>query len=129
MWKEAVAARVKTPLDRRVVGTGVRVAGGNPPAAMAATSRRALSGGLVPADEWAGVEFGANRNKVTTYSMRTPAGTRTVRRHTARQLPARNKSGRVAFAALKEVAPRMASLMAATVVRTVMDEVEKRSGR
>ena len=59
--------------------------------------------------------------------MRTPAGSRSVRRHASRQLPERNKGGRVAFPALKEVAPQMFSLLAATVVRTVLDEVERRS--
>lgn len=127
MWKAAVDRHVHTTLDRKVIAQGARIAAGNPPTAIAASSRRPLDGGLIPTDEWAAIEFGGLRNKVTTYSMRTPAGSRSVRRHASRQLPERNKGGRVAFPALKEVAPQMFSLLAATVVRTVLDEVERRS--
>lgn len=127
VWKGEVERRVRTALDRRVLLPGVRIAGGNPPTAYAANSRRALPGGLVPTDEWAPVEFGGNRGKVTTYRRRNPSGSTTsVTRHTARQLPARNRSGRVVFAALAEVGPRLASLWAATVVRTIYDVFDRR---
>jgi hypothetical protein len=126
VWRGAVESRLRTPLDRAVVGAGVRMKAGNPPAALAAQSGRARRGGLVPADDWAGVELGANRAKVTTYRRRSPGGTmHTVTRHTARQLPARVKGGRVAFPALREVGPRAASLWAATIVRTVLDKIEE----
>ncbi len=126
VWKGEVMSRAKTPLDRAVIGAGVRIKAGNPPAALAAQSGRARRGGLVPADSWAPVEFGANRSKVVTYRRRSPAGkVHTVRRHTARQLPARVKSGRVAFPALREVGPRAASLWAATIVRTILDTLDK----
>lgn len=127
VWVGAVAQHAVTPLDRRVLATGVRIKAGNPPVAVAAQSRRALPGGLRPVDEWAPVEFGANRAKVATYRRRTPGGSSSsVTRHTARQLKPRRSSGWVVFAALADVGPRLASLWAATVVRTVYDAFEGR---
>lgn len=126
VWRGAVESKVRTPLDRAVLGKGARVKPGNPPAALAAQSSRPLRGGLVPVDDWYAVELGANRAKTTTYRRRSPGGkVHTVTRHTARQLPARVKGGRVALRAVREVAGRAASLWAATIVRTILDTVEK----
>jgi hypothetical protein len=127
VWQRGVAERARTSLDRAVLLPGTRIAAGNPPTAIAANSKRRLSGGLVPQDEWAPVEFGGNRAKATTYRRRNPSGSTTsVTRHTARQLKPRNSSGWVVFDALAELGPRLASLWAATVVRTVYDKFEQR---
>lgn len=127
VWKAEVGQRLQTDLDRRVIGAGVRIKAGNPPAALAAQSRRRLRGGLVPAEEWAPVELGANRAKTATYRRTSPKGrTHSVTRHTARQLSARRRSGRVALPAIAELAPRLASLWAATIVRTVLDAAERK---
>lgn len=126
VWRQLVNDRARTSLDRRVLNTGVRVVAGNPPALVAAGSRRRLPGGLVPAEQWQGVEFGANRDKVTTYRRRSPSGgTHTVRRHTARQLPARQRTGRVVFPAVADIAPRIASLWVQLIVRKFSEAVEK----
>lgn len=121
VWRSEVASRARTPLDRATVGSGVRVRAGNPPALLAAQSRRPTSGGLVPAADWPGVEFGAtDRNRRTTYTRRVPGGgTTSVTRRTRRQMPARVRTGRIAYPAVKATAPRMASLWAATAVKTV----------
>lgn len=125
VWRTLVASRARTALDRRVLDTGVRVAPGNPPALVAAGSRRRLPGGLVPAEQWHAVEFGANREKVTTYSRRSPSGgTHQVRRHTARQLPARNRKGRVVHPAVADIAPRLAALWVQLIVRKFSDAAE-----
>ena len=58
-WKSGIAQRAATPLEARVLVPGARVAAGNPPAFVAATSRRRLSGGLVPDAQGGAVEFGA----------------------------------------------------------------------
>ena len=100
VWKQAVASNASTAQDRAVIVKGARVKGGNPPIAVAATSRRPLSGGLVPQDMWPVYEFGGNQNRVTSYESRSPKGTRyTETRHTTRQIARRNKSGRVAYKA------------------------------
>lgn len=126
VWRDAVTGNARTAQDRRVIAQGARIAAGNPPAAVAASSRRRLPGGLVPADSWHTVEFGADRDKVTTYKRRSPSGgTHEVTRHTARQLPPRYRKGRVAYPALREVVPRLASLWVQIIVRKFNEAVEK----
>lgn len=126
VWRGLVADRASTPLARRVLNTGVRVAAGNPPQLIAAGSRRALPGGLVPASDWHGVEFGANPDQVTTYRRRSKnGGTHPVRRHTTRQLPRRTRAGRVVWPAVRDIAPRLASLWVQMVVRKFAEATEK----
>ncbi|MDF9877463.1 hypothetical protein [Cellulosimicrobium cellulans] len=125
VWKSLVQTNAARSLDGRVIVPGTRIAGGNPPAAVAASSRRKLRGGLVPAEWWFAVEFGGNHNKVETYSRRSPKGNRhRVTRHTARQLPRRDPNGRVAYPAFAEFGPRMASLWAQIVVKKYLDAAE-----
>src|SRR5690606_20908093 len=124
VWRGLVAQRARGRFDQLVIVRGARIKAGNPPAAVAATSKRALSGGLVPGDKWYAAEFGADRGKVETYDRRSPSGgTHTVTRHTARQLPARTKRGRVAYAALADIAPRAVSLWAHIIVRRINDDL------
>lgn len=128
VWKSLVAERVSTRMDTLVVAKGARIKGGNPPTMIAASSRRALSGGLVPVAGWSGFEFGSNRSRKTTYSRRNrrSGGTHQVTRNTTRQLPARAPKGRVAHPAAKEIGPRLASLWVQTVVRRVHEAAEGR---
>ena len=94
--------------------------------AIAASSRRALRGGLVPADQWHAVEFGADREKVTTYQRRSPKGNlHRVSRHTARQLPPRRRAGWVAYPALAEFLPRALRLWSQLIVRKYAEAAEK----
>jgi hypothetical protein len=126
VWKSEIEGRARTRLDRRVIGAGVRVKAGNPPAGLAAQSKRKLPGGMVPVEDWTGVEFGSDRGKVTTYTRQTrKSGRVQVRRHTARQMPARSPKGRIAYAALRNIGPRMASLWVQTIVRVFSEAVEK----
>lgn len=125
VWKSLVQANATRRLDGAVLTPGTRIAGGNPPAAVAANSRRTMRGGMVPAAWWHAVEFGANRNKVTTYTRRSPKGkTHKVTRHTARQLPQRTRGGRVIHPAFAELNPRMASLWAQIVVKKYLDAAD-----
>lgn len=126
IWREAVDQHKGRRLDDAVLRKGARVATGARAALVAASSRRALTGGLVPADEWAPVEFGANRAKVTTYRRRSRGGgTHAVTRHTARQLPTRSKGGRVLYPAVKDVLPRIAALWSQTAVRLTFEALRK----
>lgn len=126
VWRGLVEERAFTRLDARVLGTGVRVAAGNPPFLVAAGSRRALPGGLVPADDWHAVEFGADRSTLTTYERRSRnGGTHKVRRHTTRQLPARAPAGNVVWPAVREFVPRLTSLWVQIIVREFSEAVEK----
>lgn len=54
------------------------------------------------------VEFGANRNRVTRYTGRSPKGrSYPVTRHTTRQLPPYTPDGRLLYAAVPTIAPRL----------------------
>lgn len=120
VWKGGLSQRAKTLTDRTVIVKGSRVKGGNPPALLAATSNRALSGGLVPSDLYGPIEFGGTFNKVTTYTRKSKlGGQHKVTRHTARQLPRRVAAGRVAYPTVAEIGPRAASLWVSMTVAKV----------
>lgn len=126
VWRDAVSSRARRPVDAAVLGKGARIASGNPPAMVAATSTRKLSGGLVPGSDFPGWEFGADRNRVTTYSRRSRGGgTHQVTRHTSRQMPARTPKGRVVYPAVKAMGPRLAALWVSIVVRKFAEAFER----
>jgi len=127
VWREAVASHASSrgPATKALVG-GARIVAGNPPSAVAATSKRPMRGGLVPVEHWHAIEFGGDRDAVTTYTRRSPnGGTHQVTRHTARQLPPRYRTGRVVYPALKEVVPRLASLWVQIIVRKFNEAAER----
>ncbi|AYN55950.1 hypothetical protein QEX65_gp09 [Arthrobacter phage Noely] len=123
MWRAAVDARAVTVMDKLVLAKGARVTPGNPAVAMAATSRRPLSGGLVPdnRDQAVAFEFGSpERQKLETYTRKSERGRRhQVTRHTKRQLPMVNRKGRVVYAAWRDIAPRIIALDAQTIARRI----------
>jgi hypothetical protein len=125
VWKEEVASRARSAQDRKVIVAGARILAGNPPVLVAATSTRRLKGGLVPAVSWAGIEFGASGDDVTTYNRTSSkGGSHKVTRHTERQLPPRYRKGRVAFPAAAEIAARAAALWVQLVVRKFNEAAE-----
>lgn len=127
VWRGIVQVNATTARDTRVLAQGARIRPGNPPTAIAATSRRRLSGGLVPVQAWQAFEFGADRNATTTYTRRSPGGgTHQVTRRTKRQLPPRIRTGRVVYPAFAEIAPRMVSLWVQLVVKKYLDAAERK---
>lgn len=128
VWKELVTKHASTSMDARVLVPGTRVKSGNPPILLAAQSRRPIgkTRRLVPNQDWPAWEFGA-ADVVVTYRRRSPKGVEhTVKRHTRRQLPARDRSGRVVFAALAELGPRAVSLWVQTFMRSVHEAAENK---
>jgi hypothetical protein len=128
VWKSMVELNATSRMDTLVLAKGARIKGGNPPTMIAASSRRALSAGLVPVAAWAGFEFGSGRSRKTTYSRRNrrSGGSHQVTRNTTAQLPRRAPKGRVAHPAAKEIGPRLASLWVQTTVRRVHEAAEGR---
>lgn len=123
MWKEEIASRLSTKMDRLMFGKGARIAPGNPAKAMAGTSTRALSeGGLSPAEGARAYEFGAPTRATfeKTYNRQGSS----VTRHTKRQLPAPAKPGRVVYPAFAKLAPRLVSLWVQIIVRTIHEKLE-----
>lgn len=130
VWREAVATHAAgNKLDGLTFVKGARIAAGNPARAMAATSRRALpgGGGFTPDIHGRALEFGADPNKVSTYSRKSRGGkSHSVSRHASRGLPARNRRGRVVYPAFAEVAPRMVSMWVQIAVRNIHKALEER---
>jgi hypothetical protein len=130
VWRGIVGLNATSEMDRRILAKGARVAPGNPTTLIAASSKKALSGGLVPDDRAtaAAFELGAQeRNRVKTYDRknRSGAGSHRVKRHTARQMPAPSK-GRVVYSSFAEIAPRITSLWIQIVVRNIYEAHEER---
>ena len=124
VWRGLVQVNATYKMDGLVLAKGARIKAGNPPVAMAATSRRRLRGGLVPAEHWHAYEFGSARHR-TTYTRRSKnGGSHQVTRVTTNQLPRRVPSGRVVFPSMAEIGPRLASLWVQLIVRKVMDASE-----
>jgi hypothetical protein len=127
VWRSAVAKHAgASRMDAAVFGKGARIAAGNPARAVAASSRRALSGGFVPDRDGRALEFGVDRNKESTYPRRGKNGTHQVTRHTRRGLPARNRRGRVVYPAFAEFGPRLTSMWVQIVVRNIHKALEER---
>lgn len=127
-WKALVALEAQRHQDYKILTPGTRIAAGIPPAAVAASGNKKLSGGGTPNSLGRAFEFGAvNRNAVRGYDRknRKTGGTHKVTRHTQRQLPAATRQGRVIYPAFAEFAPRMVTLWVKLVVRKTYDAFEK----
>ena len=119
-WRSEVTSGA-TGMAGRVLAGGARIAGGNPPQLVAASSRRKIGRGVIPDRHWAGYEYGANHG--TTRTVTSAKGTR-YRRHVMRHLPARGK-GRVLEPAAARILPRIAAYWVQSVVRAFMDAAEE----
>lgn len=125
-WKSGISSRTRTKVEARVLVPGARVAAGNPPTFVAASSKRALSGGLVPDVDWPAVEFGTgDRNRKRKYQVTRGGTTFEVERHVSRQLRHRRKKGPV-YLTLDEFPDRAASLWAQIVIKVYSDAAEGR---
>jgi hypothetical protein len=129
IWRPLVAVHATKAMDTRVLAVGARVKGGNPPVAMAANSRRAIGGRLVPAKAYAAWEFGAaHRNAYSKYTRKSKNGrTHSVSRRTMTGLPPRTPKGRVVWPAFAEAAPRVVSLWVQMIVKKYYDASEGKS--
>ena len=125
IWQGEVQAKVRTPMDAKILAAGARVKAGNPPVLQAAQSTRAIGGRLRPAENWQGWEFGTDRNKVSTYTRKSKkGGTHKVTRHASKHMPSPTRSGRVVYPAAAGSIPRFAALWVQTVVRCVHEAAE-----
>lgn len=124
-WLPALQERVRTNLERRILLKGARVRVGQDGfRVMAATSQKKLSGGLIPASDWPGAEFGA-RNARVRYNRRSAAGTlHTVTRTVNRQFRGRQKHGQIAFDAASDLGTKLVASFVHTIVATYRDAVD-----
>lgn len=127
-WQKAVRDQAMTRLEHRVLVDTARVQVSDQNVMLrSAAIGRSLSGGLKPSESWAGVAFGADQEKTSTYSATSNKGKRyDVTRRTRRQLRPRNKKGYVVYPAAAEMIPKIAALWVQTTVRTFHELFEKR---
>lgn len=127
-WKSLVEIHAQRHSDTKILVPGTRIAAGNPPAAVASSGNKKLSGGGTPNSLGRAFEFGAvDRDVQRSYTRRNKrsGGTHEVRRHTQRQLPRATRQGRVVYPAFADFAPRMVSLWVQIVVRKSHEAFEK----
>lgn len=129
IWRPIVDSHARSLLDRRVLAKGARVKPGNPMTLTAATSKRKLSGGLIPDESGRAFEFGTwDRDRVTGYDRKSKrGGSHTVKRHTTRQMPKGARTGRVIYQAAAEIAPRITAHWVQTIVRNIYNAHEGKS--
>lgn len=121
-WVPALRQRATSRFQEAVLVKGARTRVGlNGFSMTAATSRRALSGGLVPADQWQGAELGARARRATITTRSRKGKSYQVTKMINRQFPSRSKDGRVAFDAASVLGVRLVRLWVRVVVDTYRD--------
>lgn len=129
LWRHHVDSGIRTNLQRRILGAGVRIKAGNPAQLIAANSKRSISrgrsGGLVPIQHWRGLEYGS-RPAYSTYDRRSSKGnSHKVKRRANMHLPARQGRGYVLGPAVRELLPLLASRWARMTIAKFLDALEE----
>lgn len=129
-WRKAVYNAAASDLERRVIAANARAAVSDRNVTLrAGGSRRALSGGLIPAVHNRAVEFGGGRDRLRTYATHSRRGKAyQVTRHTQRQLPPFRRQGYVFYQAVAEMTPRIAALWAQTWARGIYEAMRGTRG-
>jgi hypothetical protein len=118
-WREALAARANTDLERRVLVDTARVKVSDQNVRLtSATLSRSLTGGLKPSAHYGPVEFGAARLERTT-----SRGRRNV--HAPFKQP--NRRGYVVYPAAAAVIPRVLAMYVQTYARAIHEALEGKS--
>lgn len=126
-FTQVMREHAQTRLEHRALADTARLSSSDQNVRLSsATVGRSLAGGLTPKEQYHAVEFGADRNKRTSFTQTSRKGHRyQVRnKHTAAQLRPRRRNGYVFFPAAAAIIPAIASLFAQTVVRTVGDALD-----
>lgn len=126
-FQKAMAERANTRLEHRVLVATARVKVSNQNVTLSTASvGRKLQGGLLPREQKHVVEFGADREKKTTYYARSSKGKDyKVTRKTRMQFRPRKRTGYVFYPAVAEIVPRIAALWVQTTVYTFNTALEK----
>lgn len=125
-WQKAMRENASTRLEHRVLSDTSRVSVSNQNVRISAAGlKRSATSGLSPSVVGRAVEFGADREKTSTYDRRSPKGTRhKVTRRTRRHLRPANGKGYVFYPAAANIIPRLASLWVQTTVRVLAEAFE-----
>jgi hypothetical protein len=119
-WKQGVASRAQSKLDHKVLVKTARVQVRDTNVVLRSGATAKLKDLTKP------VEFGADREQVTSYQGRRGSKRFNVKRHTARQMGWRRQEGRVVYPTANDLIPRFASLWVQTVIRTFYEAIERK---
>lgn len=127
-WQKGLNARAGTALERQVLANTARVSVSNQNVMLkSATVGRTLAGGLSPKEDYAAVEFGADRSSTSTYRTRSRKGKPyTATRHTRRPFKSPRRGGYVVYPTAGEMIPRFASLWVQITVRLFYEAFERK---
>ncbi|HEY4267089.1 MAG TPA: hypothetical protein VGM94_02745 [Galbitalea sp.] len=115
-WLGGLAARARGLQDTRVLVAGATVSASSSGFVLrAAQSTVPLSGGLVPAYQWPGVEFGARTRRVQIATHSGKGKPYTVTKMINRGLPSRQKTGQVVFKTASETVTEMVRIWVTTI--------------
>lgn len=122
LWQPGLGRRAHTAMAQRVIVKGARAAIRVDGFTLtAATSKRALSGGLVPTYDWPGLEFGA-RSRKATFTQKSPLGrSYSVTKTVNRQFKGRTKDGQIAYDTASEVGTKTVAAWVEAVVTTIVN--------
>lgn len=110
VWARELASKASTTVDQRGLVPGARVSVGDRRVrAEAATSRRKLSGGLVPSVNYGPLEWGANARLRTVQATSRKGKRYSYKRFSNRQFRPWSKHGHVAMRAAGEIGPAVVS--------------------
>jgi len=122
LWKPAVAKRATDKMTQRIILKGTRAAIRTDGFSLfAASSKKPLRGGLVPATQWQSAEFGARVRKVDVERRSRLGKTYRVSQTINRQFRTRQKEGRVAYDAASEVGTKTVVAWVQAVVTTIVN--------
>lgn len=129
VYRRELAERVSSRLETRVIYDSARASVSNQNIRLtAATSKRRLSGGLVPARDFGAIEYGMNSTKTSDIVATSSRGKRySYTRAVGSRFRPNRRQGYVFWPSVANVAPRIVSLWVQTAVRTLGDAIDGKS--
>lgn len=125
VWAKALSSKATRAVEQRGLVPGARVAvGARKVTAQAATSRRALSGGLVPSIDYGPIEWGANAKLQTVHARSRKGKPYSYRRFANRQFRPWSKKGHVAMRAAGDIGPAIVSAWLSVIVEKLAGNFE-----
>lgn len=125
VWARELEAKASTPLERAGLVPGARVSVGDRRVrASAATSRRPLRGGLVPAANYGGIEWGANKTLRAVEGKSRKGKRYAYRRFIGTQFKPWTRQGHAAMHAAGDIGPAIVSSWLKVIVSKLATDFE-----
>lgn len=130
VWQAGLSRKARGPLERRAILPGAKItAGDRRLTAAAATSRRKLSGGLIPALDYPALEWGAKPRKRNIHGRSRRGSPYQYSRTINTQFRPRTEHGHVAMAAAGDVIGEAVVLWLGVIVDHFRRNFDVKAGR